>query len=346
MNDMNNMDLELDLDDLDDDVFGSDDLIDGTGTELGEELGEELGNGLEDDFGDDLGDELDGGLDEVDIDLEDDDDWDNDEDLDSDDDRDDDDLDDDDNLDDDDDLDDNDDSEDDDDIDIDDLDEFDLEDDQDGDDPDDDFVLEAYEEPILGPHQGALGGAINYENFDPEQTDMDDVIGDVEEDMSNWHEQEGNTCAVVAQEFVLEALTGQEFDMDELRELAEENGWYDDGTPMWDVGNLCEHYGLQVDKFTGGTINDIEDCLNNGGKVIVSVDSDEVWNGGNDELFFPGTDADHALQVIGFDYSDPDNPMVILNDSGVANGCGAMISMENFEDAWNDSGCFMVTVYE
>ncbi len=208
---------------------------------------------------------------------------------------------------------------------------------------DDEDELEAFDEPILGPHQGNRGGASNYENF--ESDGLETVVGDISEDMDNWHEQEGNTCAVCAQEFVLEALTGREFDMDELRELAEDNGWFDDGTPLWDVGNLLEHYGLQVEKFTGGTCEDIQDCLNAGGKVIVSVDSDEVWFGKNDELFFPGSDSDHAVQVIGFDYSNPNEPMVILNDSGVANGCGAMISLENFQDAWEDGDCFMVTAY-
>lgn len=211
---------------------------------------------------------------------------------------------------------------------------------------DDDFVFEAYDDSVIEIHQGERGGSSNYMNFDLEHTDLDDIIGDVEEDMSNWHKQEGNTCAVVAQEFILEALTNQEYDMDELRELAEEKGWYDDGTPLWDVGNLLEYHGLEVDKFQGGTIKDIEECLEQGGKIIVSVDSDEVWQGDNDDLFLPGTDADHAVQLIGLDYSDPNNPMVILNDSGVSNGCGAMISMENFMDAWEDSGCFIVTAYE
>lgn len=210
---------------------------------------------------------------------------------------------------------------------------------------DDEWELEAYDDAEWEDYDAEVFDAPNYMNFNLEEADLEHVIGNVEEDMNNWHVQEGPTCAVCAQEFVLEALTGQEYDMDQLRELAEENGWYTNGTPMYDVGNLLKYHGLEVHKYTNGTIESIENCLEQGGKVIVGVDSDEIWEGVNEEMYMPGTDADHAVQVVGFDYSDPNNPMVILNDSGPTNGCGAMVSMENFKGAWEDSGCFMVTAY-
>lgn len=56
-------------------------------------------------------------------------------------------------------------------------------------------------------------------------------------------------------------------------------------------------------------------------------------------------DADHAVQVTGIDMSNPDQPMVILNDPGAANGGGAMVPVDAFVDAWEDSGCFMVEAY-
>ncbi len=75
------------------------------------------------------------------------------------------------------------------------------------------------------------------------------------------------------------------------------------------------------------------------------MDSSEIWEGQDDDFFGPGIDADHAVQVIGLDYSDPGNPLVILNDPGTANGGGAMIPLEIFMGAWEDSGCFMVEAY-
>ncbi len=186
-----------------------------------------------------------------------------------------------------------------------------------------------------------------YIAFDPDSAD--NIIGNPEEVMDNWHMQEtSSSCAVAAQEFALEQLTGQEFDEAELRELASENGWYDinGGTSLEDVGNILEYYGLDVERGFDKTIDDIEHCLERGGQVIVGVDSDEIWFGKDNDFFFPGNDADHAIQVIGIDRSDTDNPMVILNDSGVSNGAGAKVPLDLFLCAWEDSGNFLVEAYK
>ena len=192
------------------------------------------------------------------------------------------------------------------------------------------------------------GCAPAYETFDPDSADMDHIIGDPGDAMESWHWQEtGSSCAVASQEFVLEQLTGREFDESALRELAEEQGWYspEGGTPMDDVGSILEHMGLTVERSQGNSIQDLEKCLQNGGEVIVGVDSDEIWQGRDNDFFGPGMDADHAVQVIGLDYSNPGSPMVILNDPGTANGGGAMISLDVFMAAWEDSGCYMVEAY-
>lgn len=191
------------------------------------------------------------------------------------------------------------------------------------------------------------GSAAAYENYDPNEDDGG-VIGDPAEDMQNWHVQETNSsCAVASQEFALEALTGREFSEAQLRDLAEQYGWYspDGGTPLGDVGNILAHMGLNVEKSYGNTVFNIEQCLANGGEVIVGVDSSELWEGRSDDFYGPGMGADHAVQVIGIDHSTPMGPMVILNDSGCTNGCGAMIPLNDFMNAWEDSGCFMVEAY-
>ena len=213
-------------------------------------------------------------------------------------------------------------------------------------DQDDDGFLDVSDDVMDDVDAGA---APAYINFDTDQADMDDIVGDPESAMDDWHWQETeSSCAVASQEFVLEELTGKEFDEADLRDLAEENGWWtlEGGTAIDDVGNILEYMGLDVERSTGNSISDIEACLENGGGVIVGVDSSEIWEGQNDDLFGPGMDADHAVQVIGIDYSDPDNPMVILNDPGTSNGGGAMVPMDVFEQAWEDSDCFMVEAYE
>ena len=54
------------------------------------------------------------------------------------------------------------------------------------------------------------------------------------------------------------------------------------------------------------------------------------------------TVADHAVEVIGFDYSDPNNPMVILNDSGTPDGCGELVPLDVFVNAWEAGDCQMI----
>ncbi len=194
----------------------------------------------------------------------------------------------------------------------------------------------------------ADGCAPAYETFDPDTANMDQVIGDPLDSMESWHYQEtGSSCAVASQEFVLEQLTGMDFQESDLRDLAEEQGWYSPqgGTPMDDVGNILEHMGCTVERSGGNTIEDLQRCLENGGEVIVAVDSSEIWLGQDNDFFGPGMDADHAVQVIGIDYSSPDSPMVILNDPGAVNGGGAVLPMDVFVGAWEDSGCFMVEAY-
>ena len=92
-------------------------------------------------------------------------------------------------------------------------------------------------------------------------------------------------------------------------------------------------------------INDNEECLEEGGKVIVAIDADEIWHGEGGDLFSPNATANHAVEVIGIDYTNPEKPMVILNDSGSPNGRGEMVPLDDFLDAWKDSECQMIKCY-
>ena len=93
------------------------------------------------------------------------------------------------------------------------------------------------------------------------------------------------------------------------------------------------------------SIDDIENCLNNGGKVIVSIDANEIWYGHDNNIFSPASSANHAVEVIGVDRSDPEHPMVILNDSGNPNGRGEMIPLDIFEATWGDGDSQMIACY-
>lgn len=202
-------------------------------------------------------------------------------------------------------------------------------------------LLDFYMDPV------EEGGTyyIEPEQFDPDSADMDAVSGDPGQSMEEW-EYQGDTgrCALYSQKFVIEELTGEELDIEEMADLAEENGWFSEegGTPLIDMNKVLDYYGVDNTMSFHNDIDDIKECLDSGGKVIVALDADEIWYGETDDLFSPTSAPNHAVEVIGIDYSNPDEPMVILNDSGTQYGCGEMVPLDIFLDAWEDGDCQMI----
>src|SRR5262245_49836607 len=147
--------------------------------------------------------------------------------------------------------------------------------------------------PAADVHQQAVGLG----------TETDAIVGDPAQAEQVWHEQlYPDTCAVVTQEFVLEELTGHPHSEDDLAVIAWEHGWYTPGggTPMDDVGNLLEYYGVPVEQEHGASLNDIQQALEDGQKVIVGVDSGTIWNQDESGLLddftgVPDQGADHAV---------------------------------------------------
>lgn len=170
------------------------------------------------------------------------------------------------------------------------------------------------------------------------------MIGEPYEDMETWSPQaEDNSCAVACQEMIAEQLTGRDFSEEKMIALARERGWYDpeSGTTMLDVGKVLEELGMTVERQTGATISDLAAALAQG-KVICGVNN--MLLSVPELAMLPGLRANHAVQVIGIDTSDPNRVEVILNDPGVENGRGIRHSMDDFMKAWKTGGNFMVAV--
>jgi hypothetical protein len=181
--------------------------------------------------------------------------------------------------------------------------------------------------------------------FNPWESADDSVIGTPEQDAGFWHQQGTNfTCAVVSQEMILNQF-GIDVSESQLVYDATSNGWLtEQGTSTADFANLLESYGIDTHTNFNAGISDIMTELSQGHKVMVSVDSGEMW--GQDSLFSDffdgGMGADHALVITGVDVSDHDNPMVIVNDPGDPTGGGKAYPMDLFVDAWQDSSCLYV----
>jgi hypothetical protein len=175
-------------------------------------------------------------------------------------------------------------------------------------------------------------------------TAFGNVVGTPDIDIPFWQLQTtGFTCAVVAQRGIIEAFTGEPISEAQLVYDATVNGWLTDGgmSPL-DVGNLLQLYGIDCHEKMGATIEELMAELAQGRKVIVGVDSGELWNQDHPlEDFFHQT-ADHAIWVTGVNMHDPDNPKVIVNDSGDPGGAGREYELSVFMDAWEDSGFFYV----
>lgn len=130
-------------------------------------------------------------------------------------------------------------------------------------------------------------------------------------------------------------------------------GWYVPGygTSIDDLGNLMDLYDIPNHSVANASIADLARELEAGHGVIVGVNSGQLWDTGplNDLINFIckvlGLDnstympADHAITVTGIDMSDPSNPMVIINDSGVPNGQAMPYPLDKFMDAWENAHC-------
>lgn len=157
-----------------------------------------------------------------------------------------------------------------------------------------------------------------------------------------WHPQEQvDSCANACQNFIINEYLGVDVSESELNELARNEGWYQEGgTAFEDIGNILETYGIEVHRSWNADFNDVKSALDQGDRVIVCVYNaalDDEWS---DQL--PIASANHAVEVIGVDDSDPNDIKVIVNDPGVEDGCGKVVSLDTFNRARETSYGYMV----
>lgn len=165
-------------------------------------------------------------------------------------------------------------------------------------------------------------------------------------DFVNPYQQEYNdTCAIKSQQIILNEF-GVPVSEDELVVDSIVNGWYNGhGTAPEDVGKLLVEKGIPCTRTEDANVYDLVNELAQGHKVIVAVDSGELWNNGILDWmkdFFWGDTPDHAIIVAGIDMSDPNNPTVIITDPGTGHSAQPY-PLDQFMNAWADSHNFMVS---
>lgn len=173
----------------------------------------------------------------------------------------------------------------------------------------------------------------------PEQPERQ-IIGDPAGDAQFWREQQyPDTCAVVAQDGVIEKHKGISPGEETLRYEAYHKGWYraGGGTPMGDMGKLLESHDVPVAFRGRGDMDRLKTELEEGRDVLVGLDAGYLWQ-----------DADsigegHAVWVTGLEIDGDQNITdVYLNDSGnPAIGGGGKVPSEIFQNAWSKADNYM-----
>jgi len=158
------------------------------------------------------------------------------------------------------------------------------------------------------------------------------------------HQIYDDTCAIKSQQIILTSF-GYNVSEDQLIQEAIALNIYEpgSGTSPQDVGILLNAHGVPTHTVQDAHVYDLVNELAQGHKVIVGVDSGELWHPSvaekMEDLF--GGNADHALVVTGIDTTDPNNVEVIITDPG-SGDVAIRYPMDQFLDAWHDSHCIMI----
>ena len=171
-----------------------------------------------------------------------------------------------------------------------------------------------------------------------------------------WDMQEfADNCEPTSESFIIRQFGFDGISTNDFAYISQANGWYmpGGGTSPEHMGDLMDIFGIENHTNPNASIEDLAAEIMQGHGVIVGVRSDqlwdqgplqELWNWAAKQFGFDNpvdSPADHALCVTGFDLSDPDHPMVIVNDPGHPQGAGQAYPLDRFMDAWENSNFHM-----
>jgi hypothetical protein len=172
------------------------------------------------------------------------------------------------------------------------------------------------------------------------------IVGDPYGDSEHWFNQAKNGfCVPASIAQIVSEYSGVHFaDESEFVRLASEQGLFSvgmDGVPGMTPENaltLLEASGVPAE-LQLGTTDDLVQYLGDGRRILLFVDSGEIWDGESveDDRF------DHAVVLTGIDV---ERGVAILSDPGSETGNLEEVPLAVFEDAWADSDNTMLVCDE
>ena len=193
-------------------------------------------------------------------------------------------------------------------------------------------------------------GANLYDDASP------DILGVPNAQADFWDMQEfADNCEPTSESFIIRQFGFDNISTNDFAYISQANGWYmpGGGTSPEHMGDMMDLFGIDNHTIENASLEELANEIANGHGVIVGVNAGQLWDQGPLQELFNwaskafGFDnpvdapADHALCVTGFDVSDPDHPMVIVNDPGHPDGQGASYPLDRFMDAWENSNFHM-----
>ena len=154
---------------------------------------------------------------------------------------------------------------------------------------------------------------------------------------------EENYCSLECEKYIFRKLN-IEFDEQQLLTDAIRNRWQKkEGTALYNVGRHLERKGLVVTRQYKCTIEDIAKALNANENVIAVVDGGELIGNRTEEIkedIIIGQIPDHTIVLLSL---DTENKTITIYDPNSSNAKDTY-PIEQFEDAWNDSKNYLVTI--
>ncbi len=157
------------------------------------------------------------------------------------------------------------------------------------------------------------------------------------EDSAVWLEQTTPfTCGIVSSEMVMKMFGLEISEAELVYEATAEGLLTDNGMSIEGIQQLLKNHGIDT-HIGSGDISDLAQELDAGHKIVIPLDSGEIWGQDSQWEDFLNEGADHAVVLTGID-TDSFPPKVFLNDPGHPEGKAMEVVLDIFVDAWNDSG--------